>query len=122
MSGASAAAKGWCITVTLAILGLALAEESWQAAMLGLAAVVLYGFLDARYLREERKYRALFNDCRSGNVELFEMNASEYGHKGSQRYDYRSGWWCVVQSWSWWPMYSALAVVAAGVAIGAHQS
>lgn len=111
MAAASAQAKGWCLTVTLAALGLAITASSWPLALLGLAAVLLFGSLDARYLREERRFRALFEQARLRNTSIYDMRTSHV-------VDDRCSWSSVLQSWSLWTFYGPLLAVAVGFFIG----
>ncbi|ODA90086.1 hypothetical protein ATY41_11520 [Leifsonia xyli subsp. xyli] len=55
MASAAADAKGWALTVAVAAFGFAATKQSYLIALLGLGAVVVFGALDSRYLREERK-------------------------------------------------------------------
>ena len=61
MSAASASAKGWLLPVVTAAYGYALTKDSWPVALLGLGASVMFAFIDAHYLDEEKKYRRLYN-------------------------------------------------------------
>lgn len=111
MAAASAQAKGWCLTVTLAALGLAITASSWPLAVLALAAVLLFGSLDARYLREERRFRALYERARCRNTSVYDMRTADVA-------DDRCAWSSVLQSWSLWTFYGPLLAVAIGFFIG----
>lgn len=111
MSAASGLAKGWCLTVTTATLGYALTKRSCSVALLGVAAVILFGSLDARYLREERKFRALYNGVRSGQVDRYDMGTVACTTKGSAIFDGSCEWPAVLKSWSILSFYVPLALV-----------
>ncbi len=106
MAAASTQAKGWCITVTLAALGLATSTSSRPLALLGLASALLFGSLDARYLREERRFRALYDAARHHSTSVYDMRTSSVA-------DDSCTWPSVLKSWSLWSFYGPLLVVAA---------
>ena len=60
MAGASSSAKGWLLPVVTATYGYAITKTEWAVAALGVLAVVLFGFLDANYLKHERSFRELY--------------------------------------------------------------
>lgn len=61
MSHSSVQAKSWLLPVVVAAYGYALTQRSGSVALLGIAAVFLFGYMDASYLRQERAYRRLYN-------------------------------------------------------------
>ena len=56
-------AKGWSITLTTALLGIAVKDGNNQFALVGLVPVLLFWSLDAYFLALERRFRALFGDA-----------------------------------------------------------
>ena len=54
-------------------------KPSWKIGLLGIVAVLLFAFIDANYLRQERAYRELYNRVASGDerVPLFSLNPSD---------------------------------------------
>lgn len=115
MSTASTLNKGWCLTVAIAALGFAVTKNSRSVGLLGGFAVFMFGLLDARYLREERKFRALYDDARRGRIAVYEMETREYSERGTARFSEACHWWSVLQSWSLWEFYGPLVVVAIAV-------
>ena len=115
MAGASGLAKAWCLTVTTAALGYAVANESTNIAWLGVFAGLMFGLLDARYLREERKFRWLYEDARKGRIEVFDMHAHAYGDRRSADLREECRWRFVLRSWSLWGFYGPILLVAAFV-------
>lgn len=115
MSAASSLAKGWCLTVATAALGFALTKGSRSVALLALLGVGLFAVLDARYLREERKFRALYEGARLRTLDLYDMHTSAYVEKGNDRFDEQCGWYRVIRSWALWGFYGPL--LAVGVAV-----
>ena len=122
MSSASSVAKGWCLTVATGALGFAVTQQSRSVALLGLLSVVLFGLLDTRYLREERKFRCLYEDARFGRVAVYEMRAHDYTVKSAPHYNDRCAWRHVVTSWSLWAFYGPLIAVAVAVFVRACLS
>ncbi|WP_394553109.1 hypothetical protein ACDF64_01950 [Agromyces sp. MMS24-JH15] len=78
MASASAATKGWALTIAVATYGYAGTKQSIPVAVLGIGAVLLFAALDSRYLLEERKYRKLFQAAAAGEIGVFDMNADAY--------------------------------------------
>lgn len=100
MSAASAVAKGWALTIATATFGYAGTQSSAVVALLGMFAVTLFAIVDTRYLREERKYRLLFDAARSGDIKVYEMNATRYCGTLTQAECEQISWAKVVWSWS----------------------
>lgn len=78
MASASSTAKGWLLPVVTASYGFALDQGSVAVGLLGVGATVLFGTLDAHYLRQERAFRALYREAINGRVNLYEMNNRPY--------------------------------------------
>lgn len=72
--------KGWSVTLIAAIL--ALSTKDGSAALIPIAYVpaIIFWFLDAYFLRQERLYRYLYNHVRQLNEQAidFDLNASTY--------------------------------------------
>lgn len=134
MSAASSSAKGWLLPVATATYGFALIQHSRAVALLGLAAVVLFMFLDANYLRQERAYRRLYDTVARGTraVPQFSLDPSE----ADDPIPASAGWrervktvfgrwvptWSVWSSWSILPFYGALLLIGVGIYIRAVLS
>jgi hypothetical protein len=58
----SASCKTWCLTLVAAFLSLAGATRQPQIVAFALIPIVIFGFLDALYLAQERAYRDLYRD------------------------------------------------------------
>lgn len=61
MSAASTSAKSWLLPVVTATYGYGMTQSAWSVIGLGLSAVLLFLFLDAHYLGQEKAYRALYD-------------------------------------------------------------
>lgn len=60
MAGHSFLAKGWSVTVAVAVLGFAAKDKSPQLLGVGVLAVALFWLIDAYYLALETGFRSLF--------------------------------------------------------------
>ena len=54
--------KEWAITIVAATLALYASTENCCFLVVGFAPTILFWFLDANYLTQERRYRGLYND------------------------------------------------------------
>ncbi|MEV4758878.1 hypothetical protein AB0J86_27800 [Micromonospora sp. NPDC049559] len=123
MSTASAAAKSWLLPVVTAAYGYALTTGVGSVAVLGVAAVLLFGFLDANYLRQEKAYRRLYDAVARGTreVPLFSLDPSHADDPAlpavtlRQKIQLRIGRWFpdrnVWFSWSVAPFYGSLVII-----------
>lgn len=66
MAKSSTQAKSWLLPVAVATFGYALTQRSGTVALLGVAAILLFGYMDASYLRQERVYRLLYHEVVAG--------------------------------------------------------
>lgn len=101
MSAASASAKGWLLPVVTAAYGYALTKHSPSVAILGIVASVMFAFIDAHYLDEERKYRRLYNAVASGKQQIppFSLDPSQVDQPHAA--DLTSGWVRRFLKWAW---------------------
>lgn len=78
--------KGWNITVITAIVTLSLKESDWRIYSCALVLNIVFWFLDAYYLRQEKLFRELYNKVSKVNDDSlidFSMNTSEFEDKVS---------------------------------------
>lgn len=54
MSAASSSSKGWLLPVATAAYGFALTKHSGSVGLLGVFAVLVFSYIDANYLKQER--------------------------------------------------------------------
>src|SRR5437870_2228714 len=87
LAGGSALVKAWCLTVATATLGYAWTKNADEVAWVAIFAVTMFALLDVHYLREERKYRALYKETRLGRVEPYDMDARPCGQRRNSRYN-----------------------------------
>lgn len=114
MSSSSAAAKGWGLTVVAATYGFSTAQEEPSVGVLGIALVMFFAILDARYLREERLFRGVYDAARRMEIEVYSMDKSMFDHlPNCQR-------WTVIASWSVAGFWGPLALVGVGAVVWAQ--
>lgn len=79
MSAAASTAKGWLLPVVTASYGFALTQRSGSVAFLGIFAVLVFAYVDASYLRQEKAYRRLYNVVARGEktVPAFSLNPAD---------------------------------------------
>lgn len=74
LAGNSASCKTWCIALVAALVSLTGATRVPGIIGIALVPVLIFGFLDASYLAQERAYRNLFSDLikkvRSGKYSI----------------------------------------------------
>lgn len=71
--------KGWTITVFLAGLGFFLNQKQSLALLIIVFVIIIFWFLDAFYLKQERLYRRLYSEvAKNGFVKRFDMDVSKY--------------------------------------------
>lgn len=65
LAGQSTTIKGWCVTLTSALLGVSATTSTPLTGALALYVIVTFAVLDAYYLTLERAYRALYDTAAS---------------------------------------------------------
>ncbi|WOJ95781.1 hypothetical protein R0137_11060 [Congregibacter brevis] len=69
--------KAWCIAIVSALVATAWAIENSNLCLLASAPVLSFLWLDARYLRDERRFRKLYSLVAEEKVEMdYDMNPS----------------------------------------------
>lgn len=78
--------KGWNITIIAAIVALSFKESDWRIYACALVLNVVFWFLDAYYLKQEKLFRELYNKVSKisdDNLVDFSMNTNEFKEKVS---------------------------------------
>lgn len=104
-AGYSAGLKATTVTLIAAVLGLALGLKTPALLLAGFLPIVGFAYLDARYLKTERWFRAHFREVADEDwtaMPTFRLQLSA---------DIPNSWWRAASSWSIWPFYSLLAVL-----------
>ncbi|WP_329614914.1 HIT family protein [Streptomyces brevispora] len=116
MSQASSSSKAWLLPIVTATYGYAITKSSIFVALLGLLAVLVFGILDANYLKQERAFRKLYDEVAAGrSIPAFSLNPTLASPAGS-RVNYWPDW-PDIRSWAVAPVYGPLLL--AGMGIGA---
>ncbi len=113
MANASASAKTWLLPVVTATYGYALVSNDWWVAILGIVATLVFGLLDANYLKQERSFRTLYDSVARGNpIPRYSLNPSVAAPVG------RGNRWPDYQDWtSWSIMFVYPPILIGGVLI-----
>lgn len=80
MNSNSFQVKEWVITIVSALIALYANSNNTSYIFVGLVPTVLFWYLDAYYLQQERKFRGLYNDVLSDNYDIlpFSMPIEKY--------------------------------------------
>ena len=77
--------KGWAITIVSATLAISVSTKNQCFVLIGLFPTILFWFLDANYLTQEKRFRSLHNDVAGvseepvvPNPKSFTMNIEPY--------------------------------------------
>lgn len=115
MAQASASAKTWLLPIVSATLGYAISKGQPGVALLGALAILVFGLLDANYLKQERAFRKLYDEvARGGPIPGFAMNPALAAPQGT-----KVNYWPDrpdVLSWAILPFYGPLLLTALVIA------
>jgi hypothetical protein len=114
MASNSFALKTLTVTICAGVIALlgAVQKQSLLYILAAIGPVILFGWLDAKYLRNERLYRRLYEDVRRGaDIEPFDMCIDRYEAEVAPTSR-------IALSWSVNAVYSALLAVLIVIAIG----
>lgn len=108
LAGDSARCKTWCVAIVSALFGLAGATKSARIAAIAIIPILVFAFVDAAYLANEKAYRDLYNaiaaKIRGGAYQLADFG--DLSAPGDTQH-YVSA----LKSWSVWPVYVGLFVL-----------
>ncbi|GAA2338592.1 hypothetical protein GCM10010431_72490 [Streptomyces kunmingensis] len=114
MSQASSSSKSWLLPIVTLTYGYAITKKSLLVALLGCLAILVFGVLDANYLKQERAFRKLYDDVAAGRpIPAFSLNptlASPAGTRQNYWPDRRD-----LRSWAIAPFYGPLILAGLGV-------
>lgn len=127
MSTASSNTKSWLIPVIAGSYAFALAQRSVPVVALGLSCVLIFAFLDAKYLDVEKKYVCLYQLVQSGDeaVSLYSLDVSRIISKSgvyqlvqlSEKL--KTNTWApskqAIKSWSILPFYALIFLVGISI-------
>ncbi|MFD8169527.1 HIT family protein [Streptomyces cellulosae] len=116
MSQASSSAKTWLLPIVTATYGYGITKKSLVVALLGILAVLVFGVLDANYLKQERAFRRLYDEVAAGrSIPAFSLNPT-LASPGGSRVNYWPDW-PDVRSWAVAPIYGPLLIAGLGIAV-----
>ena len=75
--------KGWTVTIVSALLAIYVSSKNNYLIIVGFFPIMMFWFLDAYYLSQERKFRGLYNDVAGisddhREIKVFEMRRDLY--------------------------------------------
>lgn len=131
MSAASSQAKAWLLPVVTAAYGYALVKHADSVAALGMVAVALFAYLDANYLRQEKRFRCLYKCVAKGEatIEAFSLQPDDLplSVRTKDKGDWPTGTPRIINqlipgpnvwlSWSIAPFYGGLLIAGLWIAI-----
>jgi hypothetical protein len=107
----SASCKTWCLTLVSALLSLAGSIHNPALVKIALVPVVVFGFIDTRYLSQERAYRKLYKaiagKLRRQDKDTYTRGEDLFKAEATTTY---WGTFCAFWSWSIFPIYLGLIV------------
>jgi len=107
LAGNSAQCKTWCVAIVSALFGLAGATKSGRIAVAAIIPILVFGFVDAAYLANEKAYRDLYNRL----VARIRGNSYGLADFGDLRAPAGAGHYIwALTSWPVWPVYLGLIV------------
>jgi len=107
LAGNSASCKTWCIALVSAFLSLAGATHLPGIVSFALVPVVVFAFMDAMYLNQERAYRALYTAKVNAIRQRTYVISDAFDASAPVQF---SGIWSALASWSICPVYLTLIV------------
>ena len=107
MASNSSGAKNQCVTIVAVIGALAVVRSNAIMFLLMLIPIISFWALDARYLRQEQLFRALYNSVRHQPEDkiTFTMDTTPFKKTTPPL------WKCVFWNWSTTPFYLAFFIV-----------
>lgn len=105
--------KNYCATLATAICGFSITLQRPIIAVIALMPVIVFALLDAQFLRNERRFRHLYDLITQSdwtNVPSFEINLRQAP---------KVSYWSCLRSWSIFAFYTPLAAANIAVALAA---
>lgn len=116
MAQASSSAKAWLLPIITATYGFAITKNAPLIALLGIVAVIVFGILDANYLKQERAFRKLYDAVAVGGpIPAFSMNSTLAGTAGASSNYWPD--WKDLKSWAIAPVYGPLLLTGIAIAL-----
>jgi len=105
--------KGWAITIVAATLALYASTKNECFILVGVLPTLIFWFLDAYYLTQERKFRGLYNDVAGVSEKPFDLKpfAMRPDLYVGGKYRYCAVFW----STTIWKLYLAVIIMLTGI-------
>jgi len=107
--------KGWAITIVAATLALYASTKNECFILVGVFPSLIFWFLDAYYLTQERKFRGLYNDVAGVSKKPFDLKPfamrPDLYVGGKYRY------WNIFWSTTIWKLYLPVIIMLTGIFI-----
>lgn len=102
--------KGWMITIVSALLALYARSEKKLYIFIAIVPAIVFWFLDAYYLQQERRFRGVYNDVADLSIENSRVNVREFEMPIQK---YKGGKYCyfrILFSKTIFPLYGIVIV------------
>jgi hypothetical protein len=112
LAGNSAQCKTWCVAIVSALFGLAGATRSGRIAVAAIIPILVFGFVDAAYLANERAYLDLYIRI-VAKIRGNSYGLADFGNLTAPAdAEHYVG---ALLSWSVWPVYLGLIIAYVAV-------
>lgn len=102
--------KGWMITIVSALLALFASKSNGLYILVAIVPTLIFWFLDAYYLQQERKFRGLYNDIVDDKIKLFSIPINNYKYNKADIDSKKYCYWNVFFSPTIWSLYGIIIV------------
>ena len=102
--------KGWMVTIVSALLALYASNSNCNYIFVAIVPTMVFWFLDAYYLQQERKFRGLYEGIVKGHFDLFDMQLDKYEYAKDKDNNKKYCYWNVFFSPAIWPLYGIIVV------------
>ena len=116
MGANACAVKTWAVAIIAALFALAVSQSKPEPFFGAILPLLVFWWMDAYYLRQERLYRHLYDDVRHGN----ELKAAGAFSMNTEEFEAREPWSSVLRSKTEAPFYGLLILLALGGGIFLH--
>ena len=107
--------KGWTITIVSATLALYASTKNECFILIGIFPSLIFWFLDAYYLTQERKFRGLYNDVAGVSEKPFDLKP--FAMRPDLYVKGKYSYWNVFWSTTIWKVYLAIILMLTGIFI-----
>lgn len=102
--------KGWMITIVSALLALFASKSNGLYILVAIVPTLIFWFLDAYYLQQERKFRGLYNDIVDDKIKLFSIPINNYKYNKADRNSKKYCYWSAFFSTTILPLYGIIVI------------